>query len=45
MSISAVGGVSPAQSHVALANISRRESGEAQDDRHFKFYATWENLG
>ena len=28
MSISAVGGVSPAQGHVALANISRPESGE-----------------
>ncbi len=30
MSISPVGGVSPAQSHVALANISRPESGEVQ---------------
>jgi hypothetical protein len=30
MSISAVGGVNPAQSHVALANISRPESGEVQ---------------
>jgi hypothetical protein len=30
MSISAVGGVNPAQSHVVLANIGRPESGEAQ---------------
>ncbi len=28
MSIGAVGGVSPAQSHVVLANMSRPESGE-----------------
>ncbi len=30
MSINAVGGVSPAQSHVALPNVSRPESGEVQ---------------
>ena len=30
MSISAVGGVNPAQSHVALASISRPEYGEVQ---------------